>query len=82
MACIAVVSTVGAISLFFAGLRRAGPTTASILATIEPVVTVGLAFLVFSETLAPVQLAGGLLVVTAVLVLNVELRTVRARWAT
>ena len=82
MACIAVVSTVGAISLFFAGLRRAGPTTASILATIEPVVTVALAFLVFSETLAPVQLAGGALVVCAVLVLNVELRAVRARWAT
>ena len=72
LGCIAVVSTVAAVSLFFAGLQRAGPTTASILATVEPVVTVLLAFLVFSERLGPVQLAGGALVVAAVLVLNVR----------
>ena len=69
LACIAAVSTVAAISLFFAGLRRVGPTTASILATVEPLVTVLLAFLVFGETLGPVQLVGGTLVLTAVLVL-------------
>jgi drug/metabolite transporter (DMT)-like permease len=74
LGCIAVVSTVGAIGLFFAGLRRAGPTSASILATVEPLVTVVLAFLVFSETLTPVQLAGGALVLAAVLVLNARLR--------
>ena len=44
LACLAAVSTVGAIGLFFAGLRRVGPTTASILSTVEPVVTVVLAF--------------------------------------
>jgi drug/metabolite transporter (DMT)-like permease len=82
LACIAVVSTVAAISLFFAGLRRVGPTTASILATVEPVVTVLLAFLVFAERLTPVQLVGGGFVVAAVLALNVELGAVRARWAT
>lgn len=70
LACIAVVSTVGAISFFFAGLRRVGPTSASILATVEPLVTVLLAFLVFAETLGPVQLVGGALVLAAVLVLN------------
>jgi drug/metabolite transporter (DMT)-like permease len=64
---IAVVSTVGAIGLFFAGLRRVGPTAASILSTLEPVVTVGLAFLIFGEALGPAQLAGGALVLTAVL---------------
>jgi drug/metabolite transporter (DMT)-like permease len=74
LACLAVVSTVAAISLFFAGLRRAGPTTASILATVEPVVTVVLAFLVFGETLGPVQLAGGALVLAAVPVLAVANR--------
>jgi drug/metabolite transporter (DMT)-like permease len=71
LACLAVVSTVGAIGLFFAGLRRVGPTTASILATSEPLVTVLLAFAVFGETLGAVQLAGGVLVLGAVLVLNV-----------
>jgi drug/metabolite transporter (DMT)-like permease len=72
IACLAVVSTVAAIALFFAGLRRVGPTTASILATVEPLVTVGLAFLVFGETLGAIQLAGGALVLSAVLVLNVR----------
>jgi drug/metabolite transporter (DMT)-like permease len=66
LAGIAVVCTVTAIGLFFAGLRRVGPTTASILSTVEPVVTVTLAALVFGETLGPLQLAGGLLVLAAV----------------
>ncbi len=68
LACLAAISTVASISLFFAGLRRVGPTTASILATVEPLVTVLLALLVFGETLGPVQLAGGALVLAAVLV--------------
>ena len=64
---LAVVSTVGAIALFLAGLRRVGPTAASILSTLEPVVTVALAFVVFGESLGPAQLAGGALVLGAVL---------------
>jgi drug/metabolite transporter (DMT)-like permease len=74
LGCIAVVSTVAAISLFFAGLRLVGPATASILATIEPVVTVFLAFLVFGETLASVQMLGAVLVRTSVLVLRARFR--------
>jgi drug/metabolite transporter (DMT)-like permease len=66
---LAVVSTVVAVSLFFAGLKRVGPTTAAILSTAEPVVTVILAFLVFGEVLGPLQLFGGALVIVAVLVL-------------
>ena len=80
LACLAVVSTVAAISLFFAGLPRVGPTTASILATVEPLVTVLLAFLVFGETLGGIQLAGGALVLTAVLALHARRpRRVRVR---
>ena len=67
LAGIAVVSTVGAVALFFAGLQRVGPTAASILSTLEPVVTVVLAFLVFGDSLGPVPLAGGALVLAAVL---------------
>jgi drug/metabolite transporter (DMT)-like permease len=70
LAAIAVVSTVIAVSLFFAGLRRVGPTTASILSTAEPVTTVILAFLAFGEALSPVQLGGGALVLGAVIVLS------------
>jgi drug/metabolite transporter (DMT)-like permease len=65
LAALAAISTVGAIGLFFAGLARVGPTTASILATVEPLVTVVLAFLVFSETLTSTQLGGGVLVLAA-----------------
>jgi drug/metabolite transporter (DMT)-like permease len=72
LVCIAAVSTVGAITLFFAGLSRVGPTSASILSTFEPVVTVILAAGALAEHLAPIQLAGGALVLTAVLVLRVE----------
>jgi drug/metabolite transporter (DMT)-like permease len=86
LACLAVVSTVAAIGLFFAGLARVGPTTASILATVEPVVTVLLAFLVFGELLGVLQLLGGTLVLAAVLVLasyGVSEDTMRRRsaWA-
>ena len=70
LACLAVVSTVVAISLFFAGLRRVGPTSASILSTIEPVVTVVLAMLVFGDVLAAAQILGGGLVLGGVLVLR------------
>jgi drug/metabolite transporter (DMT)-like permease len=76
LGCLALVSTLGAISLFFAGLRRVGPTTASILATVEPLVTVVLALLIFGEMLGVVQVVGGALVLAAVLVLNVRSRQV------
>jgi drug/metabolite transporter (DMT)-like permease len=71
---IGVVSTVAAIGLFFAGLRRVGPSTAAILATVEPVVTVLLAFAVFGETLAAVQIAGAAFVLTSVVVLRARSR--------
>jgi drug/metabolite transporter (DMT)-like permease len=70
LAGLAVISTVAAIGLFFAGLPRVGPTTASILATVEPLAAVLLAFLAFGETLGPAQLAGGALVLCAVLALQ------------
>jgi drug/metabolite transporter (DMT)-like permease len=75
LSCLALVSTVGAIGLFFAGLRRVGPTAASILSTLEPVVTVALAFVAFGETLGPAQLAGGILVLLAVLAVRSPTRS-------
>ena len=74
----------GAIALFFAGLRRVGPTAAAILSTLEPVVTVALASAVFGETLGPVQLAGGALVLLAAVAVRVPDRmmelTPARRW--
>ena len=66
---IALVSTVGAITWFFAGLKRIGPTRASTLSTVEPAVTVVLAALVLDERIAPVQLLGGALILAAVVLL-------------
>jgi drug/metabolite transporter (DMT)-like permease len=71
---LALVSTVVAITLLFVGLRHVGPTAASILSTLEPVVTVGLAFAVFGESLGPAQLAGGALVLLAVLAVRAPAR--------
>ena len=73
LACIAVVSTVLATLAFFAGLRRIGPSTAAILSTFEPVVTTALAAFALDEFLTPVQLAGALLVLSSVVVLQVRL---------
>jgi drug/metabolite transporter (DMT)-like permease len=71
---IALVSTVGAIIMFFAGLARVGPSTAAILSTVEPVVTVSLAAAAFGEVLTAVQLLGGALVLATVFVLNAPAR--------
>jgi drug/metabolite transporter (DMT)-like permease len=71
---IAVVCTVLAISTFFAGMARVGPSTASILSTFEPVVTVALAYLAFSERLTLVQVAGAALVLAAAAMLAAPAR--------
>jgi drug/metabolite transporter (DMT)-like permease len=57
--------TVIAMCAFFAGLKRVGPSVSSIISTMEPVVTVALAWLILGETLAPLQLLGGALVLAA-----------------
>jgi drug/metabolite transporter (DMT)-like permease len=75
LAAIAVVSTVVSVGLLFAGIRRVGPTAASILSTTEPLVTVLLAFLAFGESLGAVQLLGGALVLGAAVLLSLRART-------
>jgi drug/metabolite transporter (DMT)-like permease len=70
ISALTLVSTLGAILCFFAGLARVGPSAASILSTLEPVVTVALAAAVFGESLGAVQLLGGALVLGAVLVMQ------------
>jgi drug/metabolite transporter (DMT)-like permease len=70
LAGIVGVSTVAAIVLFFAGLARVGPSRASIISTVEPLVTVSLAFMVFGEQLGATQLLGGALVLASVVLLQ------------
>ncbi len=67
---IALVSTVLPVSTFLLGLERVGAPTASIVSTVEPVLTVALAVALLGETLGPAQLLGGALVVAAVVALQ------------
>jgi drug/metabolite transporter (DMT)-like permease len=66
---IALLSTVAAVTLYFAGLQRIGPTRASTISTLEPLVTVTLAAIVLGERIATVQMAGGALILAAVVLL-------------
>jgi drug/metabolite transporter (DMT)-like permease len=67
---LASASTVLPIVAFTTGILRVGPSTASIASTVEPPFTVALAWLVFGEALGPLQLAGGALVLSAVVLLQ------------
>jgi drug/metabolite transporter (DMT)-like permease len=71
---LAAVSTALPIVAFFAGLARVGPSAAAILSSLEPVVTVLLAYLAFSEVLTGVQLAGAVLVLAAAVLLAAPAR--------
>jgi drug/metabolite transporter (DMT)-like permease len=70
----AVVSTVLAVALFLNGMSRVGPSTAAILSTLEPPVTVSLAFLTFGEALGALQLAGAAAVLSAAVLVNLPAR--------
>jgi len=66
---IAVVSTAAAIAFFLEGLERLGPVRASVYSTLEPVFTLVLASAFLGERLSAVRLAGGALILGAVIVL-------------
>jgi drug/metabolite transporter (DMT)-like permease len=70
LALAAVISTVSAILLFFSGMSRVGPSSAAILSTLEPPVTVALAFVAFGEALGAIQILGALAVLGAAVIVN------------
>ncbi len=70
VAATVLIATVIPVVTFLAGLKRIGPTDASMLSTLEPVVTVVLAALLLGETLQPITLLGGVLILIAVIVLT------------
>lgn len=63
---IAVVATVVPIIGIFYGIRLLGTSQAAILASLEPIFTLLLGFLLLHETLQPQQLLGGALVLVSV----------------
>jgi len=70
VAAIAVFSTLMPIVFFFAGMRHLGAGDASTLSTLEPVVTLLLAYLFLGETLGVLQACGAAMVIVAVVVLT------------
>lgn len=66
---VGLIGTVVAMLCFFAGLARVGPSDASVVSTVEPVVTVVLGVVVLGEALTAIQYVGALFVLAAVAVL-------------
>jgi drug/metabolite transporter (DMT)-like permease len=77
-AAFGLISLVGLIAVtgmgtFVAGIRRLGPSRASIVSAVQPALTPLLGFAVFADRLRPEQLAGGALVIAAIVVLEARL---------
>ncbi|WML42826.1 EamA family transporter [Neobacillus sp. PS3-40] len=60
--CVAFFCSVVAMFTFFAGMNIIGPTKASILSMVEPVVTFILSTILFQEKMSVLQLIGGIVV--------------------
>lgn len=67
---ISTVASVIPVVLLFLGLRRVSTPQAAILSTLEPVFAILLGVMVLGERLSAMQLAGGVLVLLAVVLLQ------------
>lgn len=63
----ALISTSVAIALFFQAVKLIGAPLASIISTVEPVVTIILSLLFLGERLTPWQALGGMLILASIL---------------
>lgn len=69
LVAVSLLGTVVAVAAFFGALALLGPADTAVVSTAEPVVSVAVAGLAFGDRLTPWQLAGGALVLIAVVVL-------------
>ncbi len=77
LVCLTVAALVGsvfAVTSFLKGVRLVGPSTASLLVTVEVPVTIALAAVVLKQHLAPAQLTGAGLVVAAIVGMQLRRR--------
>lgn len=70
VAALAIPSTALAVGLLMAAMARVGPSTTSIAMTVEPVVGVALGVLLLGDRLGGAQVAGVVLVLVAIVVLQ------------
>lgn len=67
IAGVGIVATFVAIQAFYAGAHRIGAARASLVSTVEPIWTIALAGLLFGERLSPIQLVGGAMILSGVI---------------
>ena len=72
LVAMAMVSTSMGILFLFAGLRRIEAGKASIVSTIEVVITVGFSALLFRDVLTPAQIVGGMAVLLGIIILQAQ----------
>jgi drug/metabolite transporter (DMT)-like permease len=65
---VGLVSTFIAVLAFYGGAHRIGAARASIVSTVEPIWTIVLASLLFAESLGPLQLVGGAMILIGVVI--------------
>ncbi len=65
---VGIVSTFIAVLAFYGGAHRIGAARASIVSTVEPIWTIVLASLLFQESLGPLQLVGGAMILLGVVI--------------
>jgi drug/metabolite transporter (DMT)-like permease len=65
---VGIVSTFIAVLAFYGGAHRIGAARASVVSTVEPIWTIVLASLLFGESLGPVQLVGGAMILAGVVI--------------
>jgi drug/metabolite transporter (DMT)-like permease len=75
---VAFVASFLAIQTFYAGATRIGAARAALTATIEPLIIVVLAWIFLHQQLAPIQLAGAVLIVVGVVIAQTSPRPVGA----
>lgn len=68
MAGVGIVSTFIAVQAFYAGAHRIGAARAALVSTVEPIWTIVLASLLFGESLGPLQLVGGAMILAGVVI--------------
>ena len=72
MSYIAVIGTFLPFGLYFVGINYVRSTRASITATLEPISAGLIAFIVLGETMELLQILGGILVISAIVLLQMQ----------
>ena len=73
-AIIAISVTIFGVTFFQLGVMNAGPPTAAMISTLEPITSIVFGALILSEVLTLFRIAGGILIVSSVVVIAVSER--------